>query len=269
MSAHTARVGRLVLGLLWLVDGALQFQPYMFGRTFVTGILLPNAAGQPGFIQVPIIWVAGQIEPHVALFNALAASLQVLIGIGLLHDRTAKPALITSFVWAGLIWLGGEGAGMLLTGTASPQTGAPGAALLYLVAGAMVWPREHTADVGFLGERGAQLAWGVIWLSYAVLWLLPANSGPESGAQAILSGVIGLAVMCSWHRRAFLAVAICLAFVYWAHGQAFGGVFTGQSTDVGTGPPLMLIGSLLMFPAPRQFSRLGFRHGATGAPRTS
>ena len=41
-----ARIGQIVLGLLWLADGALQFQPYMFGKTFVTGVILPASHGQ-------------------------------------------------------------------------------------------------------------------------------------------------------------------------------------------------------------------------------
>ena len=48
MSERIARRSQIGLGLLWLIDGILQFQPYMFGKAFVTGVLLPSAAGQPG-----------------------------------------------------------------------------------------------------------------------------------------------------------------------------------------------------------------------------
>ena len=116
----------------------------MFGRTFVTGVLLPNAAGQPGIIGAPIVWIAELIEPHIALFNAFAATLQVLIGLGLLYRRTVKPALVVSFAWAIGIWFAGEGLGMVFAGSASPLTGAPGAALLYILAGLMCWPRSAT-----------------------------------------------------------------------------------------------------------------------------
>lgn len=95
MSRRTARAGQITLGLLWLIDGALQFQPYMFGRSFVTGVLLPRAAAQPGVIGAPIRWIAQLIEPRVAPFNAFAATLEVLIGVGLLYRRTVRPALAT------------------------------------------------------------------------------------------------------------------------------------------------------------------------------
>jgi len=38
------RLPQVLLGVLWLADGALQLQPLMFGRSFVTGMLLPSAA---------------------------------------------------------------------------------------------------------------------------------------------------------------------------------------------------------------------------------
>jgi hypothetical protein len=153
----------VVLGLLWLVDGLLQFQPYMFGKTFITGVLLPNATGQPGIIGAPITWIAHLIEPRVAVFNAFAATLQVLIGLGLLYRRTVKPALLVSFFWAIGIWFTGEGFGMIFTGNASPLTGAPGAALLYVLVGLLCWPRsgtlrrpnrERVGRLGLIGERG-------------------------------------------------------------------------------------------------------------------
>jgi hypothetical protein len=65
--ARISRLAQVMLGLLWVIDGVLQFQPYMFGKTFITGVLLPNAAGQPGIIGAPITWIAHLIEPHVAL----------------------------------------------------------------------------------------------------------------------------------------------------------------------------------------------------------
>jgi len=56
--ARLARLAQVVLGVIWLIDGALQFQPYMFAKTFITGVILPNAQGQPGVIADPITWIA-------------------------------------------------------------------------------------------------------------------------------------------------------------------------------------------------------------------
>jgi hypothetical protein len=171
---------QIALGVIWLVDGALQLQPFMFGRAFVTQIIAPNEADQPGFVAAPIRLVAHLIEPRIALFNLFAVAIQVLIGIGLMYRPTVKAALLTSFGWSLGVWWIGEGLGGLFTGTASPLTGAPGAALLYVLAGLIAWPQPcretgRTAAGGALGERGARTAWASLWLGSATLWLLPAN----------------------------------------------------------------------------------------------
>jgi hypothetical protein len=73
--ARATRLGQVILGLIWLIDGALQFQPYMFGKSFITGVIDPNAVGQPAIIAEPITWIAKLIEPHVGVFNAGAATI--------------------------------------------------------------------------------------------------------------------------------------------------------------------------------------------------
>jgi hypothetical protein len=166
------RALQIALGSLWLLDAALQCQPFMFHRSFATQIIEPNASGQPGLIGHPIAWMGDLIAPHVAIFNAVAAAVQLLIGLGLMHPRTVKPALLASFAWVAGVWWFGEGFGMLFTGNASPLTGAPGAVLLYAVVGAIVWPGDRAAALrngGLLGARGVRIAWAALWLLAAGL----------------------------------------------------------------------------------------------------
>jgi hypothetical protein len=290
--ARVTRITQVILGLIWLIDGALQFQPYMFGKTFITGVIDPNAVGQPGVIADPIIWIAKLIEPHVGVFNGFAATLQVAIGLGLLCRRTVKPALLGSFAWALGIWFTGEGLGGIFSGTANPLTGAPGAALLYIVVGLMCWPRVARVArgetimkrFGLLGDRGARGVWAILWLGSAALWLLPANDGSSAVhdaivsvptgagwltsllstaasasaghgyeiaiAMAVLSAIVGIGVLRGRHLRPYLALGIAVSLVYWVIGQGFGGIFTGQATDVDAAPLIILIGSMLFALAP-------------------
>lgn len=268
------QISRIALGAIWLIDGILQFQPAMFSKTFISGVILPNAMGQPGILASPITWLGHQLEPHVALFNAGAATLQVALGLAMMHRRTVKLALAASFVWAAVVWFAGEGLGGVLTGAASPLTGAPGAALLYIVVGLMVWPRQAAR------ERGMRLAWAGLWLVFAGLWLLPANSAPGSVHDAIesaptgtgwlaallhttanatssdgsviaatmaaLSAAIALAAITRTAERAFLGLAIALSLMFWILGQGFGGIFTGSATDVSTGPLVILMACILL-----------------------
>ena len=183
----TPRTIQIVLGWIWILDGALQFQPSMFGRGFVTNILLPNAQGQPDPLAWSITTFGHFVSPDVAVWNFLFGSIQLLIGVGLLSRRTVKPAIVVMAVWAFGVWWFGEGFGMLFTGTASPLTGAPGAVLLYPVIGFLVWPtgrRQDKAAVGLdssagasgpLGMYAALGAWAGFWALSGLLWLLPAN----------------------------------------------------------------------------------------------
>jgi hypothetical protein len=233
--ARVTRLAQVTLGLIWLIDGALQFQPYMFGKTFITGVIDPNAVGQPAIIAEPITWIANLIAPHVTVFNAFAATVQVAIGLGLLYRRTVKPALVASFVWALGIWFTGEGLGMILTGNASPLTGWPGAALLYVVAGLMCWPRTGknaavTTPVkrfGLVGERGARRAWAALWLGSAALWLLPANDGAGSVHDAIAAVPSGV----GWLTSLLNGVASAAA----GHGTEIAVVMSVLSAIVGIG----------------------------------
>lgn len=272
------RTIQTLLGLLWLVDGALQFQSFMYSKGFIQ-MMMSNASGQPGWLASTITWAAHLAQRDLTVFNTLFALTQVLIGIGLLYRPTVKPALAVSFAWVLVVWWVGEGLGMLLTNTASPLTGAPGAVLLYAIIGLVVWPGERVG--GLLGVRGARMAWAILWLAMGWLWLLAANSSANathdlisaapSGASwltslqhaaanaagggglvialilASLSAMIGVAVAINWRAKTFLAVAIALNLAYWVLGQGLGGILTGSGTDPNAGP-LFIVFALALYP---------------------
>jgi hypothetical protein len=177
----TPRTIQVLLGLIWLLDGALQFQPYMFSNNFLNQTIGSMAPGQPSVIGQPIVWIVSLFHPIHGFMNVLFALTQVAIGLGLIVSRrTVKPALILSFAWAFIVWWFGEGFGMLGMGMANPLTGAPGPAAVYALIGLMVWPTgrpqgESAAAGGPLGDWGGRIAWTVIWVLFAVLMLLPVN----------------------------------------------------------------------------------------------
>src|SRR5271170_7462549 len=85
---RTQRSLQIILGLFWLLDAGLQFQPFMFGKGFTTTYLLNNAQGQPAVISWMITNVGHFVGPHVAVWNTFFALIQVAIGGGLLFRRT-------------------------------------------------------------------------------------------------------------------------------------------------------------------------------------
>jgi len=131
----------LALGLLWLVDGCLQLQPYMLGPAFADHVLEPAAAENPSWVGGPILFFAHLIKGAPVPSDLAFAAIQLGIGIALLRGGNTRPALLASTVWAGIVWYLGEGLGGVL-GAASPLTGAPGAAVLYAFLSLLAWPRD-------------------------------------------------------------------------------------------------------------------------------
>jgi hypothetical protein len=255
-----------VLGLVWVLVGALQFQSFMYGKGFIQ-MLQGMTAGQPGWVADSVNQGAATMQSHQAIFNTGAALIQVAIGFGILYRRTTKPAIVVSFAWALVVWWFGEAFGMLFMNMSMPLTGAPGAVLLYGLIGAIVWPNDRPG--GLLGVRGARTAWGALWLVMAWLWLLAPSSSANSIHNAIMtaptgmswltslqnwvasitkgnglifalvlsaaSAAIGIAVAVNWRAKEFLILAAVLNLIFWVVGQGFGGIFAGGATDPNAG----------------------------------
>ena len=76
----------------------------------------------------PELWAADVIAAQPVVWNALFASLQLAIALGLfglLGRRMVRPALAASIVWSLGIWWFGEGLGGLLTGGARSRARRP------------------------------------------------------------------------------------------------------------------------------------------------
>jgi hypothetical protein len=178
----TRRRLEMALGVLWLVDGALQWQPYMFSSAFFGNMLGMANMGLPGPVSAVLYQTTTMLTAHPVIWNAAFASLQLAIGAGLLWGRTAALARPVSIAWALAVWVVGEGFGGLFMPGVSALNGAPGAALLYALIALIVWPRRPgdgpavaVADTGLLGGRGALWCWTVLWSGLALLELGGAN----------------------------------------------------------------------------------------------
>ncbi|MGH3069015.1 MAG: hypothetical protein ACRDMI_10585 [Streptosporangiaceae bacterium] len=178
------RLLQLALAGLWLLDAVLQYQSFMFSKGFGQ-MLAGTASGNPGVVASPITWNVRLLEHHGVLLNTLFATIQLLLGIGIAWRPTVRPALAASIAWAVGVWWFGEGLGMVLTGSASPVTGAPGAVIIYALLAVLLWPADRGAPAPFTAARavGAPVAralWLVLWLSLAYFALLPGNRAPQA-----------------------------------------------------------------------------------------
>lgn len=276
---------QLALGALWLLDGALQLQPAMFTTKFARAVIAPAAAGQPAPVHWLVATAAAIIGSQPVLFDALFASAQLAIGLGLWWRRTADGALVASILWAVGVWSFGEGFGGVFGSGATLLNGAPGAAVLYALLAVVA------LDVDWRGRRIAPssgsigLAWVATWAGLGALTLaLGAKAGgnlagslrasvaalpgvfrsPSSvlaarllhaGALpgvvlAVLCVVIGLAGLGGGRWRLVAGVAGgSLALFAWVFAEGLGGLSTGQATDPNSGPLLVLFAVVLSSPA--------------------
>jgi cytochrome oxidase Cu insertion factor (SCO1/SenC/PrrC family) len=181
-SASAEAPGRSVLrigfGLLWLLCGALQAQPDM-AAGLPSGVIEPTAASSPVWVQHIVNWAGTSWSYHPIQAAAATVWIQVGIGIWLLAAKRgslSRLAGLASFGWGLIVWVFGESFGGIFAPSLSWLTGAPGAALIYCVAGALLMAPER------------------FWRS------------PRFG-KAILAGLgafmIGMAVLQAWPGRGF------------------------------------------------------------------
>ncbi len=184
--ADPRRVLQLALAAIWVLDGVLQYQSFMFTRAFGQ-MLAESARGNPAVIADPITWAARIVEQHPVPANAAFATIQLLIGLGLACRPTIRAALAASVAWSLAVWWFGEGLGGVLSGGASPLNGAPGAVILYALLAVLIWPAnaDDSGRPGFVAARpvglpAAKTLWLILWGSLAYFAVTGANRAPQA-----------------------------------------------------------------------------------------
>lgn len=188
------RALQLGLAAIWLLDGVLQYQPFMYSKSFAQ-MLAGTASGNPPVIASPITWNATLVGHHLVLLNTVFATVQLLLGLGIAFRPTVRIALAASVAWSLGVWWFGEGLGGILSGGASPLNGAPGAVIIYALLAVLLWPADRPGRPGpgpFVAARAvgvhvARALWLVFWLSQAYFALTPANRAPQAANGMIAS----------------------------------------------------------------------------------
>jgi hypothetical protein len=275
---------QIALGLFWLLDAALQAQPFMFTSGFATEIIAPVGEGQPGFVSAPIHWVSTVIVAHPVAWNVPFAAIQLLLGLGLLVPRTARVALAASIAWALGVWYVGEGLAGLASGHASLITGAPGSALIYALLAGAAWPRRDASREG--PAPWLPFAWAVLWVGAAVFQALPGQNSGTAVASALTQGtsgapgwlgrldnsvgawvahhglllvvimvaaeaLIGVGALARRTKAPAVALGLVLTLGLWVLGQDLGALYTGRATDPNSGLVLAFT-AIALLAGPRQ-----------------
>ena len=176
--APARRVLRMGFALLWLLDALLQMQPQMpLGMT--AGVIRPAAATSPHWVQDVVN--AGTTIWNFHPVTAAASAVWIQLGIGLFllvapRGIWSRLAGAASAGWGVLVWVFGEAFGGIFAPGLSWLFGAPGAVVLYALAGVLI----------ALPER--------VWVS------------PRSG-RTLLGGVgaffLAMALLQAWPGRGF------------------------------------------------------------------
>jgi hypothetical protein len=187
---------QLGLAALWVLDGVLQYQSFMFTKAFGQ-MLAGSADGNPALVADSVRWAAGIIERSPATTNAAFATIQLALGLGIAWRPAVRVALAGSVAWSAAVWWFGEGLGGVLNGSASPVNGAPGAVILYALLAVLIWPaggapaRDRPGPFVAarpLGAAAARGLWVVLWGSLAY-FSVTAASRTAQGLHDMITGM--------------------------------------------------------------------------------
>src|ERR1035438_6739062 len=180
------RVLRIGFGILWIFDGILQGQQAM-PLGLPSQVIQPAAASSPGWVQQIVNWGVRGWTYHPVDAAAAAVWIQIGIGIWLLsaaQGRWSRLGGLASVGWGLIVW----GFGGVFAPGLTWLFGAPGAALLYCVAGALVALPERAWSGQRLG-RLVVAAFGLFLPGMAVLQAWPGRgfwqgtAGPSGGGR--------------------------------------------------------------------------------------
>src|ERR1039457_1502607 len=140
------RLLRISFGILWIFDGILQAQPAM-AAGLPSNVIEPAASASPAWVQHVVNWAGTSWSYHPIHAAAGAGWIQVGIGAWLLaapRGRPSRLAGLASVGWGLVVWVFGESFGGIFAPGLTWLTGAPGAVLLYVVAGALIALNSHS-----------------------------------------------------------------------------------------------------------------------------
>jgi cytochrome oxidase Cu insertion factor (SCO1/SenC/PrrC family) len=184
---------RIGFGLLWVLDGLLQAQPDM-PVGMPSQVIEPTAASSPQWVQHLINWAGTTWSYHPVQAGAATVWIQIGIGVWLLaapRGTLSRLAGAVSAGWGLVVWVFGEAFGAIFAPGLTWLSGAPGAVLVYCVAGAILALPERWWRTPRLG-RAVLAGYGLFLVGMAVLQAWPGRGfwGGSNGQQGTLASMV-------------------------------------------------------------------------------
>jgi cytochrome oxidase Cu insertion factor (SCO1/SenC/PrrC family) len=188
------RLLRVGFGLLWVFDGVLQAQPKM-AIGLPSQVIEPAAASSPHWVQQVVNWAGTSWSYHPMQAGASAVWIQVGIGVWMLvavRGISSRLAGLVSVGWGLMVWVFGESFGGIFAPGLTWLFGAPGAVLIYAVAGGLIALPERAWRTPRLG-RAILAGMGVFLAGMAALQAWPGRGfwqGTYRGQPGTLTGMV-------------------------------------------------------------------------------
>jgi cytochrome oxidase Cu insertion factor (SCO1/SenC/PrrC family) len=188
------RLLRIGFGTIWILDGLLQAQPKMAGG-LASQVIQPTAAASPAWVQHLVNWGGTVWSYHPIAAGGASVWIQAGIGAWLIiaaRGPWSRLAGLASVAWGLTVWVFGESFGGIFAPGLSWLTGAPGAVLLYVVAGALIALPESAWRSPRLG-RSLLGGIGLFFIGMAVLQAWPGRGywqGTIGGQPGTLAGMV-------------------------------------------------------------------------------
>ena len=237
------QVLRIGFGLLWILDGLLQAQPDM-AVGLPSQVIEPTAASSPLWVQHLVNWAGTTWSYHPIQAGAATVWIQAGIGLWLLaapRGRLSRLGGLVSVGWGLVVWVFGESFGGIFAPGLTWLTGAPGAACVYCVAGALLALPERWWRTPRLG-RAVLAGYGLFLAGMAVVQAWPGN-GFWPGRPGTLADMIQ--TMSRTPQPRFIASLV----------SGFGSLVSHAGVGVNLGAVILLAGIGLAFLSGRALVR--------------
>jgi hypothetical protein len=269
------RILYLGFGILWLVDGLLQFLPEQGPNTIA--MLAMGGWGQPAWLLnlVDMFVNAIHLNGLDDAFSVAMGIAQGAVGVLILFGPDRRPGrvgLYASIPLATVFWVVGEWMGGIMgfwTGGITFVNGGPGAVMLYLLGAVCLLPAGRVFGKDLMGRLRRLV--GGLWILGALLqsappiwqsglsdgfaevqvitrqgfWTVPIGWMAHAAAQsnALWNGLfvavmlaLGLGILLERGGAwLYLLAGVWLLFVWWI-GENFGGLPSLATTDPNSGP---------------------------------
>ena len=223
---HEPRARRLLrvgFGILWVFDGILQAQPQMAGG-LPQEVIKPAAATSPAWVQHLVNWGGSIWTYHPIQAGAATVWIQVGIGMWLIfapRGWASRLAGLASVAWGLVVWAFGEAFGGIFAPGLTVLFGAPGAVLIYAVAGALIalperaWESPRTGRLTLAGT-------GVFLLGMALLQAWPGRGFWQGTAHGQASGLADMVQSMAATSQPHVLASLVSAFGNFTAAHGFG-----------------------------------------------